>query len=242
MDTVLELAAVTGVRAACDALGVARSSLYRLRPIMGPVELAMSRPAVKKTKAPPARSLSAAERAEVLAIVHSERFQDQSPAAIHATLLDEGVYHCSIRTICRLLKQSGESRERRDHLTHPAYVKPELLATEPNQLWSWDITKMMGPAKWTYFHLYVILDIFSRYIVGWMVAPRESAELARRLIADTCAKQNISEKQLTLHADRGSSMTSKPVRSCWPTSASPKHTAVRMCPTTTLIQKANSGR
>ena len=152
MDTVLELAAVTGVRAACDALGVARSSLYRLRPIMGPVELAMSRPdAAKKTKTPPARSLSAAERANVLAIVHSERFQDQSPAAIHAALLDEGVYHCSIRTIYRLLKQSGESSERRDHLTHPAYVKPELLATEPNQLWSWDITKMMGPAKWTYF-------------------------------------------------------------------------------------------
>lgn len=211
MDAVLNLAPVTGIRSACDALGVARSSLYRLRPILGPVEQAKSRNDVKKPKTPPARSLSAAERAEVLAIVHSERFQDISPAAIHATLLDEGVYHCSIRTIYRLLKQNGESRERRDQLTHPAYVKPELLASTPNQLWSWDITKMMGPAKWTYFHLYVIMDVFSRYIVGWMVAPRESAELARHLIADTCAKQNIVVDQLTLHADRGSSMTSKPV-------------------------------
>jgi putative transposase len=143
--------------------------------------------------------------------MHEERFQDRSPAAVFATLLDEGVYHCSLRTIHRILEEEGETRERRDQLTHPAYQKPELLATKPNQLWSWDITKLKGPAKWTYFYLYVILDVFSRYVVGWMVAPRETAELAKRLIADTCDKQNIQPGQLTIHADRGSSMTSKPV-------------------------------
>jgi putative transposase len=143
--------------------------------------------------------------------LHEERFQDRSPAAVYATLLDEGVYHCSLRTMYRLLEQEGETRERRDQLTHPPYQKPELLATAPNQLWSWDITKLKGSAKWTYFYLYVILDVFSRYVVGWMVAPRETAELAKRLIADTCEKQDIQPGQLTLHADRGSSMKSKPV-------------------------------
>lgn len=155
--------------------------------------------------------LSPGEEQTVLDYLHAERFQDQSPAAIYATLLDEGHYHCSIRTMYRLLKQRGESRERRDQLTQPAYQKPELLATAPNQLWSWDITKLLGPAKWTYFYLYVILDVFSRYVTGWMVAPRESAELAKRLIEDSCAKQNIEPGQLTVHADRGSAMTSKPV-------------------------------
>jgi putative transposase len=125
--------------------------------------------------------------------------------------LDEGLYHCSIRTMYRLLEVRGESRERRDQLTHPPYQKPELLATAPNQLWSWDITKLLGPAKWNYFYLYVILDVFSRYVFGWMVAPRESAELAKRLIEDSCAKQNIQRGQLTVHADHGSAMTSKPV-------------------------------
>jgi putative transposase len=126
-------------------------------------------------------------------------------------LLDEGEYHCSIRTMYRLLAQRGESRERRDQLTHPPYKKPELLATAPNQLWSWDITKLLGPAKWTYFYLYVILDVFSRYVTGWMVAMRESAELAKRLIEESCKKQFIPAGQLTLHADRGTSMSSKPV-------------------------------
>jgi putative transposase len=151
------------------------------------------------------------EREMVLGHLHEERFQDHSPAAVYATLLDEGIYHCSIRTMYRLLEAKDESRERRDQLTHPAYQKPELLATGPNQLWSWDITKLLGPAKWTYFYLYVIMDVFSRYVVGWMVAPNESAELAKRLIEDTCKKQNIVRDQLTIHADRGSSMTSKPV-------------------------------
>lgn len=142
---------------------------------------------------------------------HSERFQDQAPGEVFATLLDEGAYVCSIRTMYRILEQAGEVRERRDQLRHPHYQKPELLATAPNQVWSWDITKLLGPAKWTYFYLYVILDIFSRYVVGWMVAPRESAELAKRLISETCGKQGIAGGQLTIHADRGSSMTSQPV-------------------------------
>jgi len=147
----------------------------------------------------------------VLGYLHEERFQDRSPAAIYATLLDEGVYPCSIRTFYRVLESEGQNRERRNQLIHPPYHKPELLATAPNQLWSWDITKLLGPAKWTYFYLYVILDVFSRYVVGWMVAHQESAELAKRLLQDTCAKQNIVPGQLTIHADRGSSMTSKPV-------------------------------
>src|SRR5450755_3151940 len=201
MAAVIELAPVVGIQAACAVLGVPRSSFYRQhRPLISSAAPSVS-----------ARSLYPAERESVLSCLHEERFQDRSPAAVYATLLDEGRYHCSIRTMYRLLAQEGETRERRDQLTHPPYQKPELLATAPNQLWSWDITKLLGPAKWTYFYLYVILDVFSRYVVGWMVAPRETAELAKRLIADTCEKQNIQPDQLTIHADRGSSMTSKPV-------------------------------
>ncbi len=201
MAAVNELAPDVGIHAACDALGVVRSSFYRQR---HPVPVAEPRPA-------PARALSAAERETVLAHLHEERFQDRSPAAVQATLLDEGVYPCSTRTIYRILAEYGETRERRDQRIHPVYQKPELLATASNQLWSWDITKLLGPAKWTYFYLYVILDVFSRYVVGWMVAHRESAEMARKLIEDNCRKQQIEAGQLTIHADRGSSMTSKPV-------------------------------
>jgi putative transposase len=157
------------------------------------------------------RALSAAEQQAVRDALHSERFRDAAPAAVYATLLDEGTYLASERTMYRLLAAEGETRPRRDQLVHPAYSKPELLATAPNQLWSWDITKLLGPAKWTYFYLYVILDVYSRYAVGWMVAHREQAELAERLIAETVAKQDVPAGQLTLHADRGSSMTSKPV-------------------------------
>jgi putative transposase len=157
------------------------------------------------------RALSAAERAAVLDVLHSERFRDAAPAAVYATLLDEGAYLASERTMYRLLAAAGETRPRRDQLVHPAYAKPELLATAPNQVWSWDITKLLGPATWTYYYLYVILDVYSRYVVGWMVAHRERAELAERLIAETIAKQGVPTGQLTLHADRGSSMTSKPV-------------------------------
>jgi putative transposase len=135
---------------------------------------------------------------------------DKAPAEVYATLLDEGRYLASIRTMYRLLAGEDEVRERRDQLRHPRYQKPELLATKPNQVWSWDITKLLGPVKWSCFQLYVILDIFSRYVVGWMVAPREADCLAERLIGETCGKQGIQRDQLTIHADRGSSMTSKP--------------------------------
>jgi putative transposase len=204
MAAVTELATTVGTRAACRALFASRASYYRDR-------RAACFPTAIALRPRPARALSPAERETVLAHLHGERFQDRSPAAVYATLLDEGHYYCSIRTMHRFLKQEGESRERRDQLTHPPYTKPELLATAPNQLWSWDITKLLGPAKWTYFYLYVILDVFSRYVTGWMVAHRESAELAKRLIQESCAKQNIQPGQLTLHADRGTSMSSKPV-------------------------------
>jgi putative transposase len=150
--------------------------------------------------------------------------------------------NCSIRTMYRLPADEGEARERRDQLVHPAYSKPELLATAPNQLRSWDITKLLGPAKWTYFYLYVILDVFSRYVVGWMVADGESAELAKQLIAETCAKRNIQRDELTIHADRGSSMTSKVSRFCWRTWGSPKPTAARTSRTIIPTRRAISER
>jgi len=158
-----------------------------------------------------ARRLQENEKAAVLACLHEERFQDCSPAQVYASLLDEGQYHCSLRTMYRLLATAGESRERRDQLSRPPYAKPELLATGPNQLWSWDITKLRGPVKWTFYYLYVILDVFSRYVTGWMMAYRESADLAKCLIEQSCERQNITPGQLTVHADRGSAMTSKSV-------------------------------
>jgi putative transposase len=156
-----------------------------------------------------ARALAPAERQTVLDVLHSDRFLDQSPAEVHATLLEEQTYVCSTRTMYRVLAEAGEVRERRDQARHPAYAKPELVATAPNQIWSWDITKLKGPVAYLYFSLYVILDLFSRYIVGWMVAAQESARLAERLIAATCEKQRIVPNQLTIHADRGAPMRSK---------------------------------
>lgn len=146
-----------------------------------------------------------------MAVLHSERFVDCAPAPIVATLLDEGVYHCSVRTMYRLLAKHEEVKERRNQARHTVYAAPELLATAPNQVWSWDITKLHGPVKWTYFYLYVVMDIFSRNVVGWLVADRESASLAKILITESCAKQQIQSGELTLHADRGSSMKSKSV-------------------------------
>ena len=198
----IDTASVTmGTAPACAALGVARASVYRQR---HPAVPGAGRPASP-------RALVPGERRAVLETLHTERFLDQAPAQIHATLLDEGVYLCSARTMYRILDGADELKERRNQVTRPHYARPELCATQPNELWSWDITKLLGPAKWTYFYLYVILDVFSRYVVGWMVAPHESAVLAERLIAATCAKQGIAPGQLTLHADRGSSMRSKPV-------------------------------
>jgi putative transposase len=193
------LGEVVGVSAACRALGVPRSSLYRARQSQ---EERVPRPK-------PERALSPAERMTVREVLNSERFWDCSPREVYATLLDEGIYHCHWRTMYRILAEHKEVRERRNQRQHPAYVKPELLATEPNQLWSWDITKLRGPRKWSYYYLYVILDVYSRYVVGWMMAERESAALAKELIAATCSKQGIEPEQLTLHADRGSSMRSK---------------------------------
>ena len=195
------LALDVGVVAACVALVVARATYYRH----------FTGPQAPRPRPRPVRALDEAERGNVLTVLTSERFVDKAPAAVFASLLDDGRYLCSARTMYRVLAAAGLVRERRDQLRHPAYTKPELLATAPNQVWSWDITKLRGPVKWSYFHLYVILDIFSRYVVGWMVAPRESSELARRLIAESIAKNNVPPGQLTLHADRGTSMKSKPV-------------------------------
>ena len=211
MDAVTQLSPTVGVVAACDVLGVARATFYRQRPLLGPSASPQLEPAFPADRPTPARALSPDERASVLAVLHEQRFQDRSPAAVQATLLDEGRYYCSTRTMYRILEKEGESGERRDQLVHPSYHKPELLATAPNQLWSWDITKLLGPAKWTYFYLYVILDVFSRYVAGWMVAPREGAELAKQFIEETICKHQVPAGQLTIHADRGRVMTSKPV-------------------------------
>lgn len=159
----------------------------------------------------PNRALTEEEKSAVRDVLHSERFADKAPLEVYATLLDERIYLCSPRTMYRILDECDEVRERRDQLKHPQYKKPELIALQPNQVWSWDITKLLGPVKWTYFYLYVILDIFSRYVVGWMLADRENGELASRLIEESCHKQEIREEELTIHSDRGSPMKSKPV-------------------------------
>jgi putative transposase len=201
MAATRSLSTEIGIKPACHAFGIARSGFYRGQ---GPATAPAPRPS-------PPRTLSPEERQAVLTTLHSDRFVDTAPATVYATLLDEGRYHCSIRTLYRILDEQAEVKERRNQLRHPVYQKPELLATAPNHVWSWDISKLLGPVKWSYYYLYVILDIFSRYVVGWMVASAESAGLAQRLIADTCEKQQIEPGQLTLHADRGSSMKSKPV-------------------------------
>ncbi len=203
MSSAEALAAEVGTVPACEALGIPRATLYRRR-----------RPLARPPHAPrptPARALAAPERAAVLETLNSERFADKAPAEIYATLLDEGRFLCSTRTMYRILDEEGQVRERRNQLRHPTYKKPELLATGPNQLWSWDITKLRAGEKSSHFSLYVILDVFSRRVVGWLVATGESSLLADQLIAETCAKERILPGQLTLHADRGSSMTSKPV-------------------------------
>jgi putative transposase len=200
LSAVTALAAQVGWQPACEALGVSRATLYRRR----------RPPSAGRPRPRPARALTPGEREAVVAQLHSPRFVDFAPREIYATLLDEGQYLCSPRTMYRLLAAAAEVRERRNQLRHVA-PRPELLATGPNEVWSWDITKLLGPVKWTYYYLYVILDIFSRYVVGWMVAHAERARLAERLIAATCETQGIAPGQLTVHADRGTSMTSKAV-------------------------------
>jgi putative transposase len=203
-----ELTPLIGRQDACAAVGLARATSYRRHPVR-----TVRQPVVPARRGAPRqpRALTDEERAAVLAELHAERFADASPATVYATLLDEGRYLASVSTMYRLLRERGETGERRRQATHPARVKPELVADAPNVCWSWDITKLRGPVKWTYFYLYVILDIFSRYPVGWMVASRESAVLAERLIAQAVRTQRVDRGQLTLHADRGSSMASKPV-------------------------------
>jgi putative transposase len=193
------LAETVGVSRACRVLGVPRSSLYRTRK---PRRAGAPRPT-------PPRALSELEKAQVHSVLNSERFYDLAPREVYATLLDEGVYHCHWRTMYRILHERDEVRERRQQRRHPVSVKPELCATGPNQLWSWDITQLKGYHR--FYYLYVILDVFSRYVPGWMLAEREAAELAEQLIAETCAKQGIGADQLILHSDRGSAMRSKTV-------------------------------
>ena len=199
----IEAVTTTGETSAlCQSIGLARASLYRRRQ---PARVAV--PA--STPRPSPRALIPAERQAILEALHSERFVDQSPAEVHATLLEEQTYLGSVRTMYRVLAEADEVRERRDQARHPSYAKPELVATAPNQIWSWDITKLKGPIPYLYYSLYVILDLFSRYVVGWMVAFTESARLAERLIEATCLKQGIAPHQLTIHADRGAPMRSK---------------------------------
>ena len=188
MAAALELAPTLGAGAACRALGLSRGVPARQQ-AREHRRTVMGPPRPRAPRPCPPLALDANERQTVLDTLNSERLADTALAA------------------------NGASRERRNQLTHPAYTKPELLATAPNQVWSWDITKLKGPAKWTCFHLYVILDIFSRFVVGWLIAPRECSELAQQLIADTVSRHNVQPGMLTLHADRGAAMRSKPVAS-----------------------------
>jgi putative transposase len=202
---VATLRPLIGVRAACMATGRAQATHYRRHRQSPPPVRAV------RERRPQPRALSVAERASVRSLLNHPDNVDKAPATVYHELLDEGVYVASVSTMYRVLREHGEVRERRRQATHPAHVKPELAASRPNQCWSWDITKLKGPDKWQYFHLYSIIDIYSRYTVGWMLAPRESAELAEQLIAETLFKQGIERDQLTIHADRGTSMTSKTV-------------------------------
>jgi putative transposase len=199
----VELAEATSTKQACEVLGKPRATHYRrLRP---------PQPRPSAPRRAPANKLTEAERQRVLRLLRSAEYCDLAPAQVWARLLDDGVYLCSISTMYRLLAAAGETRERRRQRTHPARKKPELLATAPNQVYSWDITKLQGPERGVYYELFVVIDIYSRYVVGWMVAPAETGELAESFIAEVLARQGIRRDQLTLHADRGTSMTSKPV-------------------------------
>jgi putative transposase len=204
-DAIGELEPLIGVRAACRATGRSQATHYRRHRQSPPPPRPPHRVQVQP------RALSAVERDTVRALLNSPDFVDKAPATVFHELLDEGVYLASVSSMYRILHAHGEVKERRRQAVHPARVKPELVATKPNQVWSWDITKLHGPVKWSYFHLYVIIDVYSRYTVGWMIADRESATLAEQLLADTIGKQNIDRGTLTIHADNGASMASKPV-------------------------------
>lgn len=194
-----------GVAPVCEALSLWPSTWYRRN------RRALTEGTPTAPRPAPVSALSDEERQRVREVLDSEAFADKTPAEVYATLLSRGEYLCSERTMYRILAEHQEVRERRNQLRHPSYTRPELLATGPNQVWSWDITKLKGPRKWGYYYLYVILDIFSRYVVGWMVAESETAALAQRFIDETTTKEGIEPNQLTLHADRGAAMTSKAV-------------------------------
>jgi putative transposase len=204
-QAIKELIAIVGTKAACTSVGRARATHYRHH--------RQSPPPPQRDRVPAAqpRALSEVERKEVLGVLHDPAHVDEAPATVYAKLLDQGVYLASTSTMYRLLRAEGEVHERRRQASHPAKVKPELLATAPNAVWSWDITKLLGPVKWTWFYLYTIIDIYSRYVPGWLLARAERASLAERLLADTIANQQVDRGQLTIHADRGPSMASRPV-------------------------------
>ena len=204
-DAINELAAVVGTKGACEALGRPRSTHYRWH------RLSPAPPKPERVPTPQPRALSEVERKELRRVLNCDEHVDEAPATVYAKLLDDGIYLGSVPTMYRVLREHDEVRERRRQGTHPAHKKPELIATKPNEVYSWDITKLHGPVKWTYYYLYVIIDIFSRYVPGWMLARAENAKLAEALIADTITKQGIGPNQLTLHADRGSPMVAKPV-------------------------------
>ena len=201
MEAAITLSGKVGVKAACSGLSLPRATYYRHRdPVPQPV----------KPRPRPPLALRVEERHAVVEVLHSSRFVDRSPHQIWAVLLDdEQVVLCSVRTMYRILEAEGELRERRNQLRRPVYAKPELVATAPNQVWTWDITKLKGPVKWTYYYLYVILDLYSRLVIGWMVAPRESTKLAERLVVESLRAQGIGRDQVTLHADRGPCQTAK---------------------------------
>jgi transposase InsO family protein len=203
MEAVVALTPASGLtKAACAALGLSRATVQRRR-------ARLLAPPVPRPRPKPSRALSLVQRQAVLEVLHASRFVDQAPAEIYAILLDEGIYLCCIRTFYRILEQNHEVRERRNQRRHPVYTKPELLAEKPNQVWSWDITKLMGPGKWNYYYLYVILDIYSRRVVGWCIAEAETAALFKLLFDETVAKHDVPPGQLTLHADNGAPMTAK---------------------------------
>ena len=204
MDAVAALPPAGGlIGAACAGLGLSRASFHRR------TAAARRPPGPIRARQRSARALAAPERQAVLEMLREPRFVDQAPAEVYAELLDQGLYLCSIRTMYRILHENGEVKERRRQLRHPVYKKPELIAEAPNQVWSWDITKLMGPAKWTYFYLYVIIDIFSRRVVAFQVADAESVALFKPLFLDAIETHDVPPGQLTLHADRGATMKAK---------------------------------
>jgi putative transposase len=244
MTAVESLAKDVGVNKACQAMNVPRASFYRHTARADADANANEQEKVKRSSS---RALTATEREEVRQTLYSERFMDKSPYQVYAKLLDEEKYLCSTRTMYRILADDQASKERRNQLRRPQYQKPELLVTAPTQVWSWDITKLKGPEKWTYYYLYVILDIFSRYVVGWMLAHREQDLLATKLIRQTIQTQNVHQDDLTVHSDRGPSMTSHSVTQLLVSlgvtkSHSPSRTVGRMSLTTIRFQKASSRR